>query len=92
MLQRQRGDFLVDYQIAVEQSAQQLGISTPPSIQLQRIPMQLIVSKRSPDAARLLEALERAYEELQASGEALGDQRRGLARAVGSAISGSSGQ
>jgi len=68
MLQRRRGDFLLDYQTPVDQARQQLGIAELPFIQLQRIPLHLIVSRHAPGAEALRDALDRAYQELQAAG------------------------
>ncbi len=69
MLQRRRGDFLLDYERPVEQARQSLGMAELPFIQLQRIPLKLIVSRHAPEAEALLDALDRAYVELQAAGE-----------------------
>ena len=71
MLQRRRGDFLLDYQLPVEQSRRRLGMSELPYVQLQRVPLKLIVSRHAPDAEALRDALDRAYQELQAAGEDL---------------------
>ncbi|WAC43071.1 transporter substrate-binding domain-containing protein [Pseudomonas sp. SL4(2022)] len=71
MLQRRRGDFLLDYQATVEQARQRLGMSELPFIELQRIPLKLIVSRHTPGAEALRDALDRAYAELQAAGEDL---------------------
>jgi polar amino acid transport system substrate-binding protein len=71
MLQRRRGDFLLDYQTPVEQARKRLDMPELSSIQLQRIPLKLIVSRQAPDAAALRDALDRAYVELQAAGEDL---------------------
>lgn len=71
MLQRDRGDFLLDYERPVEQARQSLGMQALPFIQLQRIPLKFIVSRRAPEAEALRDALDRAYAELQAAGEDL---------------------
>lgn len=68
MLQRHRGDFLLDYQTPVEQARQRLGMGELPFVQLQRIPLNLIVSRHAPGAEALRDALDRAYQELQAAG------------------------
>ena len=68
MLQRRRGDFLLDYQTPVEQALRRLGMSELPFLQLQRIPLKLIVSRQAPNAEALRDALDRAYQELQAAG------------------------
>ncbi len=68
MLQRRRGDFLLDYQTPVEQALRRLGMSELPFLQLQRIPLKLIVSRQAPNAETLRDALDRAYQELQAAG------------------------
>lgn len=71
MLQRRRGDFLLDYQMPVEQARRQLGMAELPFVQLQRVPLKLIVSRHAPGAETLRDALDCAYQELQAAGEDL---------------------
>jgi polar amino acid transport system substrate-binding protein len=71
MLQRRRGDYLLDYQTPVEQARRRLGMAELPFVQLQRLPLTLIVSRRAPGAEALRDALDRAYEELRAAGEDL---------------------
>ena len=71
MLQRRRGDFLLDYQTPVEQARRRLGMYELPYVELQRIPLKLIVSNKAPGAEALRDALDRAYAELQAAGEDL---------------------
>ncbi|MGE8362947.1 substrate-binding periplasmic protein [Pseudomonas sp.] len=71
MLQRRRADFLLDYQAPVEQARRRLGMSELPFVQLQRMPMKFILSRHAPGAEALRDALDRAYEELQAAGEDL---------------------
>lgn len=71
MLQRRRGDFLLDYQTPVDQARTRLGMSELPYIELQRIPTRWIVSRHAPGAEALRDALDRAYAELQAAGEDL---------------------
>lgn len=71
MLQHRRADFLLDYQTPVDQARQRLGMGELPFIQLQRIPLHLIVSRHTPGAEALRDALDRAYQELQAAGEDL---------------------
>ena len=71
MLQRRRGDFLLDYQMPVEQARRRLGMAELPFMQLQRVPLKLIVSRHVPGAEALRDALDRAYEELSAAGEDL---------------------
>ncbi|MES2819405.1 MAG: transporter substrate-binding domain-containing protein [Pseudomonadota bacterium] len=71
MLQRHRGDFLLDYQTPVEQARRQIGMEELPFMVLQRIPLRLILSRHSPGSEALREALDRAYAELVAAGEDL---------------------
>ena len=71
MLQHRRADFLLDYQTPVEQARRRLGMAELPFVQLQRIPLKLIVSRRAPAAEALRDALDRAYAELSAAGEDL---------------------
>lgn len=71
LLPRRRGDFLLDYHTPAEQARKRLGMSELPFMQMQRIPLKLIVSKRAPGAEALRNALDRAYEQLQSAGEYL---------------------
>ncbi|MBD9482641.1 bifunctional lytic transglycosylase/amino acid ABC transporter substrate-binding protein [Pseudomonas sp. PDM14] len=67
MLLRKRGDFLLDYQTPTEATRKRLGISPLPHTVLQRLQSRFIVSRHAEGSAALLEALDRAYEELDAS-------------------------
>lgn len=71
MLRRRRGDYLLDYQTPVDQARRQLGMDELPFIELQRLPLKLIVSRHAPGAEALRDDLDRAYEALQAAGENL---------------------
>jgi len=71
MLQRRRADFLLDYQAPVEQARRRLGMAELPFIQLQRMPMKLILSRHAPGAEALRDALDRAYDQLRAEGQDL---------------------
>ncbi|MDX5373598.1 MAG: bifunctional lytic transglycosylase/amino acid ABC transporter substrate-binding protein [Pseudomonadaceae bacterium] len=71
MLLRQRGDYLLDYHGPVEQARQTLGLAPLPHTTLQSLQLRLIASRNAAGSAELLEALDRAYEELQAAGEDL---------------------
>jgi len=71
MLLRHRGDFLLDYHGPVEQARQRLGLAELPHLLLYHLTAKMIVSKRAPGAEALRDALDRAYEELQAQGEDL---------------------
>ncbi len=71
MLQRGRGDFLLDYQTPVEQARRGLEMPALPFVELQRIPLKFIVSRHAPDAEALRDALDRAYQELSAAGAKL---------------------
>ena len=68
MLQRGRGDFLLDYQDPVEQARVELGVPELPFVQLHRLPLKLIISRHAPGAEALRDALDRAYLELRAAG------------------------
>jgi len=71
MLQRHRGDYLLDYLTPVEQARKRLGMAELPHVVLRRVPLHLIVSKHAPNSTALRDALDRAYEELRAQGEDL---------------------
>ena len=71
MLQRRRGDYLLDYEAPVEQAKRTLGMGELPFVEVQRLPLRLIYSRRAPDAERLRDDLDRAYQRLQDAGEDL---------------------
>lgn len=71
MLQRRRGDYLLDYQTPVEQAREHLALNELSFVPVQRVPLKLIISRHAPDAEALRDALDRAYEQLQAEGQAL---------------------
>lgn len=68
MLLRRRGDFLLDYEVPIDQISQQLGVAVPPFQTLQRLPIHFILSRHMPNSRKLLDALDKAYLELQAAG------------------------
>ncbi|MGG2399114.1 substrate-binding periplasmic protein [Pseudomonas sp. SH1-B] len=68
MLLRQRADYLLDYQAPVDQARRELGISSLPSVEVQRVPLKLIVSRHAEHAEALRDALDEAYQQLQDEG------------------------
>lgn len=68
MLQRHRGDFLIDYQSPVEQARQTLGFEPLHSTLLHRLQLRLVASRHAAGSTLLLQKLDQAYEELQAAG------------------------
>ncbi|MCJ1884661.1 transporter substrate-binding domain-containing protein [Pseudomonas sp. LA21] len=68
MLGLQRGDYLIDYQAPVEQACRELGMAPLAFDRLYSVPTKLIVSRRAPDAERLREQLDNAYDALKAEG------------------------
>lgn len=71
MLLRRRGDLLLDYQMPVEQARRSLGIGDLPFVEVQRLQLKLIVSRHAANAVQLRDALDHAYQRLQARGEDL---------------------
>ncbi|QKE62002.1 transporter substrate-binding domain-containing protein [Aquipseudomonas campi] len=68
MLQRQRGDFLIDYQQPVEQVLKSMGAEPLPFTVLQSLQLRFVASRHAEGSATLLNALDRAYDELLAAG------------------------
>lgn len=68
MLERGRGDFLIDYDQSVNQAVKELGIATPPAVPLARVPIKFIVSARSANPQKLRDDLDQAYRALRAAG------------------------
>lgn len=71
MLQRRRGDFIIDYQIPVNEARKELGMDELPFVILERMPIKYIISRKAPGAEALRDALDRAYDQMQADGEDL---------------------
>ncbi|RYJ63973.1 substrate-binding periplasmic protein [Pseudomonas songnenensis] len=71
MLRRKRGDYLLDYQIPVEQARQRLQMEELPYLRLTQVPIHFIVSRHARDAEAVVTALDQAYESLRAAGEDL---------------------
>jgi polar amino acid transport system substrate-binding protein len=68
MLERGRGDYLIDYQTPVEQARRELNMPPLAFDNLYSVPTKLIVSRHAPDAEGLRAQLDRAYDELKAAG------------------------
>ncbi|MFV3333917.1 substrate-binding periplasmic protein [Pseudomonas sp. NY15437] len=68
MLERGRGDYLIDYQTPVEQARRELNMPPLAFDNLYSVPTKLIVSRHAPDAEGLRARLDHAYDELQAAG------------------------
>lgn len=69
LLQRKRGDYLLDYQLPLEQTVRDLGLPPLPYVTLESLPIHLIVSKRSRYAPRLLHRLDDVFDQMKADGE-----------------------
>lgn len=69
MLLRERGDYLLDYQAPVEEARNAAGLPPLAYDTLYRLPLKLIVSRRTPDAEQLRQRLDQAFEQLNAKGE-----------------------
>lgn len=68
MLERGRGDYLIDYQTPVEQARRELNMAPLAFDNLYSVPTKLIVSRHAPDAEGLRAQLDHAYDELVAAG------------------------
>ncbi|PJI48616.1 MAG: bifunctional lytic transglycosylase/amino acid ABC transporter substrate-binding protein [Pseudomonas sp.] len=68
MLERGRGDYLIDYQTPVEQARRELNMAPLAFDKLYSVPTKLIVSRQTPDAEGLRAQLDHAYDALQAAG------------------------
>lgn len=68
MLLRDRGDYLLDYRVQVDSVAKALDIDALPHLTVAEQPMRLVVSRRTPNAGGVVEALDRAYDQLSAQG------------------------
>ncbi|MFL9814412.1 transporter substrate-binding domain-containing protein [Stutzerimonas sp. VN223-3] len=71
MLRHRRADYLLDYQIPVNQALQRLGMQALPHVEIHKMPIRFIVSRRLTDSQAVIDALDRAYAEMAAAGEDL---------------------
>lgn len=71
MLKHRRADYLLDYQIPVNQALQRLGMPALPHVELHRVAIRFIVSRHADDSRTVVDALDQAYAEMVASGEDL---------------------
>jgi polar amino acid transport system substrate-binding protein len=71
MLQRRRGDYLLDYQAPIDQAKRTLDMGELPFVELQRLSLRLIYSRHAPGAEHLRDDLDRVYQRLKDAGEDL---------------------
>lgn len=69
LLRRQRGDYLLDYQLPIEQILKEAGQPPLPYVTVESLPIRLIVSRKSDDAQLLLQRLDETFDQMQAAGE-----------------------
>lgn len=69
MLQHRRADYLLDYQIPVNQLLQRLGLPALPYETIHQMPIRFIVSRHADNSRNIINALDRAYAEMAAAGE-----------------------
>ncbi|WP_312301478.1 transporter substrate-binding domain-containing protein [Stutzerimonas nitrititolerans] len=64
MLEHQRGDYLLGYEMPTEHARRQLDMAPLPSITIERVPIRFVISRYAPGSETLRDALDQAYEEL----------------------------
>lgn len=69
LLRRRRGDYLLDYQLPIEQTIREAGMPPLPYVTVESLPIHLIVSRKSDNAQRLLQRLDEVFDQMQADGE-----------------------
>lgn len=69
LLRRKRGDYLLDYQLPIEQVIKKAGQPPLPYVTVESLPIRLIVSRKSADAPLLLQRLDGVFDQMQADGE-----------------------
>jgi polar amino acid transport system substrate-binding protein len=69
LLRRKRGDYLLDYQLPIDQELQRTGQPPLPYVTVETLPIRLIVSRKSDDAPKLLQTLDQVFDQMRASGE-----------------------
>ena len=68
MLERRRGDYLIDYDSPIDRELRESGDAPPPAIPLLKLPVKLIYSRHNPQAEQLRDDLDRAYQSLREAG------------------------
>ena len=68
MLERRRGDYLIDYDSPIDRELRESGDAPPPAIPLLELPVKLIYSRHNPQAEQLRDDLDRAYQALREAG------------------------
>lgn len=68
MLERRRGDYLIDYDSPIDRELRESGDAPPPAIPLLELPVKLIYSRHNPQAEQLRDDLDRAYQTLREAG------------------------
>lgn len=76
MLLHERGDFLLDYELPIDQARRQLRIDPLPFVVLHRMPIKFIASLRSPRGLEALPKLDAVVNEMTARGESFGLMHR----------------
>lgn len=76
MLMHERGDYLLDYELPVDQARRQLRLGDLPFVVLHRMPVKFIASQRSPRGLEALPRLDRVVQEMHTRGESFGLMRR----------------
>lgn len=69
LLLRKRGDYLLDYQLPMEQTIKEAGLPPLPYVTVESLPIRLIVSRKSDNASLLLKRLDAVFDQMQADGE-----------------------
>lgn len=72
MLERRRGDFLLDYAVPVDQAREELDMPPLPYVVLAHLPIHYIISRKAPQPEALRDALDQVYDEMIAAGEEIG--------------------
>lgn len=68
MLQRGRGDYLLDYRTQVDSASRQLGIEPLPAVPVVEMPMRFVFSRRTGFAEQLKADLDAAFDRLRGRG------------------------
>lgn len=69
LLRRKRGDYLLDYQLPLEQTLRDAGQPLLPHVTVESLPIHLIVSSKREDAPQLLQKLDEVFDQMRTDGE-----------------------
>lgn len=69
LLLRKRGMYLLDYQLPIDEALHDMGLGDLPYVPVEKLPIVLVGSNKTPDIQNIIATLDQAYETLLEAGE-----------------------